>query len=639
MLAEACQWQWRLLVIGAAAMIVAFEVLRILASRHQIALRRQIAKSAQATPTSLRVSWLPGRLPPRLWRAGLRAPRRAVARLGLGAVLDAGQLAALRTVVRDTAGPHWDMQVSWEAPERRLVIIRGRAGNTEADLMAGARSSRHRALEASFSRTPLRDAVVTPLIDAAEDRPEYREIGYKVKFKTAIPVGNRTTQVGFENSLRSILGQHPSGRLWKFTWLLGNHNPGESDYLGGETAQLRIELQANLPKRIPHTPPDLDGVTGHELYHVPYGMGVAAKTAYWDISWKSNVPHALVVGPTGGGKTTTLRALITELVLRGVTVLAIDPKKIELDGLENWPGVAAVVYVLRDACELISAVHAEMHARLDWVHTTKVPNTELPIFAFILDELFIFSNMVERARKSADKLLSDWVKDEDPLGKLADIAALIRSAGGRRADGVQRPDAYVYGDAGGNVRDNYGTRICLAKLSPDGAYMMWGDGAIGREVDTSIPGRAVATNERGEPFDVQVVWTPDVDDHPNKRSRLSAEDLEIVSGLEPESEPLFMAFSREMRAFLTKHGRRYETPPRVDGVDDPADRILARDLVPGDRLHHVDDDGVTEVTGIVSQVRVEETSVFVDLVSDYRPRWQAEYDVDEYVHADRLDAS
>ncbi|WP_280381333.1 FtsK/SpoIIIE domain-containing protein [Nocardia wallacei] len=631
------QWQWQVLLVVLAVLAVATDLLRVQARRHRTALRRQIRKTTQISPTSLRVTWLPGKLPPRLWLPGLRTPRRAVARVELGTVLDGTRLAALRTAIQDTAGPVWDMDVQWDAPARRVTIHRGRAGVTEADLAAGARSSRHRALDATFGRSPLRNAVVTPIIDEHETRPAFREIGYIVEFTSALGVGRRAAQVAFEQALQKILGPHPSGRLWKFDWQLGHHNPDEEGYLGGEKARLVIELQADLPKLIAHTPPDLDGLTSHQRYMVPFGVGVGGRIGAWNVSWKSNVPHALVIGPTGGGKTSLLRTLITELVLRGIPVLAIDPKKIELDGMETWPGVAGVVYTLRDSCELISAVHAEMHARLDWVHATKVPNTELQIFAVILDELFIFSGMVQRAMKSADKTLSDWVKTEDPLGKLADIAALIRSAGGRRADGVQRPDAQIYGDAGGNVRDNYGTRISLAKLSADGAYMMWGDSNIGRDVDTSIPGRAVATDERGEPFDVQIMWTPDVDDHPNKRSRLSEDDLAIVTALQPASAPTFVAFSGEMRRFLTKHGGRYDTPPRIDGVpENTAERVLARDLVAGDRLHHVDTESGAKVTAIVSKVRVDGSSVFVDLVSSSRPRWQVECRLDEYVDADLL---
>uniref|UniRef100_UPI003F492C89 FtsK/SpoIIIE domain-containing protein n=1 Tax=Nocardia suismassiliense TaxID=2077092 RepID=UPI003F492C89 len=624
---------WRVLLVFIAVLAGGFDVLRFFASRHRTALRNRILKTTQCAPTSVRVTLLPGKLPPSLWWPSTRAPRRAVARFESGTVMDSARLTTLRTAVKASAGPGWDMQVSWDAPRERIVITRTPVSASLAT--AGSRSPRHRRLETSLARSPLRDSMIEAIVDKSIGQPDAREVGYRVDFSPSLAIGDRNVQSKLEGALREILGRHPSGRLWRFTWQLG-HDAGDRTR-DGESARLLIELQEALPTRIEHVPPaGLAELTGHQRYQIPYGVGVGGKIAVWDISWKSNVPHALVVGPTGGGKTTVLRAFVVELVLRAVTVLAVDPKKIELDGLENWPGVTAVVYTLRQACELISAVHAEMHARLDWVHATKIPNTELPIFAFILDELFVFSGMVQRAQKSGDKVLSDWVKGEDPLGKLADIAALIRSAGGRRADGVQRPDAYIYGEAGGNARDNYGTRICLAKLSPDGAYMMWGDSTIGREVDTSIPGRSMASNERGDPFGVQIVWTPDVDDHPNKWNRLSEEDRAIVTALRPTSEPVFVAYSREMRSFLTRLGRPYETPDVVDGVVSKPAQMPARDLSLGDRLHHVDDDGVTKVTGIVSKVRVTESHVYVDLVSDARPRWQAEYRLDEYVDADPL---
>lgn len=627
--------EWRILLVAAAIAAAVFDLMRFFAAGNRTAVRNQITKTTAQQPTSVRVTMLPGRAPAPLWWSALRTPRRAVVRFERGTVMDSGRLTSLRAAVKEAAGRSWDMQVSWDAPRDRIVITR--TPITEVARQTGnGRSPNHRKLETALARSPLRDARIETITSKTAEQPEEREIGYRVDFAPSLATGRRSVQNEIENALRGLLGTHPSGRLWKFTWQL-DHDPTDLSR-DGDSARLLVELQADLPRFVVHrAPTDLDSQTEHERLHVPFGEGVGEKIAVWNISWKSNAPHILIIGPTGGGKTSAIRTLVTGLVLRGICVLAIDPKKIELDGMENWPGVTAVVYTLRHICALISAVHSEMHARLDWVHATKMPNTTLPIFAIILDEFFVMSGMINRATKGPDKALADWVKGEDPLGKIADIAALIRSAGGREAVGVQRPDAFMFGDAGGSVRDNFGTRVSLARLSQDGDQMMWGESNVTRDVDTSVPGRAMASNERGDPFEAQIFWTPDVDDHPNKWSRLSEDDRTIIEGLRPEVEPVFVAYSHEMRDFLKRLGRPYKSPDPVAGEDPkkPA-QMRARDLSLGDRLHHVDDDGVTKVTGIVSKVRVTDTHVYVDLVSDSRPRWQAEYRLDELVDADQL---
>ncbi|GAA3133939.1 hypothetical protein GCM10020255_008460 [Rhodococcus baikonurensis] len=74
--------------------------------------------------------------------------------------------------------------------------------------------------------------------------------------------------------------------------------------------------------------------------YLPYATGAADAVAYWDVSTKSNKPHCLIVGPTGGGKTSAIRTILTEASLRGIPFIGVDPKMIELDGLEGTPAAA-----------------------------------------------------------------------------------------------------------------------------------------------------------------------------------------------------------------------------------------------------------------------------------------------------------
>ena len=238
--------------------------------------------------------------------------------------------------------------------------------------------------------------------------------------------------------------------------------------------------------------------------HLPYATTPSGETLSWNISSHAAGPHCLIVGPTGGGKTSVIRTLLTEAARRGIPFVGIDPKAIELDSLESEPNCVTIIGDPLDAAELIRALHREMHARLAWVQKNRAQPTDLQPLIVAVDEFFILSGKWQHLAKTGDDETREQLKELDPLGAWADLAVLARSAGIRLLLGVQRPDARLFGGASGNARDNFGTRISLGNLSQDGALMMWGDSTVGREVDTSVKGRGVALGDDGRPTAVQI---------------------------------------------------------------------------------------------------------------------------------------
>jgi hypothetical protein len=288
---------------------------------------------------------------------------------------------------------------------------------------------------------------------------------------------------------------------------------------------------------------------------------------YWDVSTSSNKPHCLIVGPTGGGKTSVIRTLLTEAARRGVPFVGVDPKMIELDGLEGYPGCGAIIYDGLRAAMFVRALHTEMMARNAYIHQMKIEGSQLPLMIAVLDEFFILSGKWQRLAKTGDDETREQLKELDPLGAWADLAVLARSAGIRLLLGVQRPDASLFGGASGNARDNFGTRISLGNLSQDGALMMWGDSTVGREVDTSVKGRGIALGDDGHPVDAQMWWTPNVDRHPNKWNQLAESEKAIIDGLLPPEAPQFTCYSQELASFieseraLATRARRHGSAP------------------------------------------------------------------------------
>lgn len=71
------------------------------------------------------------------------------------------------------------------------------------------------------------------------------------------------------------------------------------------------------------------------------------------------------------------------------------------------------------------------------------------------------------------------------LEKLGSLVRKGRSARVHVILGLQRPDADVLG---GEMRDNFGTRISLGPLSPQGAMMMWESPHLGVALPGGSPG-------------------------------------------------------------------------------------------------------------------------------------------------------
>ena len=61
------------------------------------------------------------------------------------------------------------------------------------------------------------------------------------------------------------------------------------------------------------------------------------------------------------------------------------------------------------------------------------------------------------------------------------------------------------------MRDNFGARVSMGRLSPAGAQMMWGSPHIGVAVPRGKRGRGVAISDDGTPVEIQTYYAPNPD--------------------------------------------------------------------------------------------------------------------------------
>ncbi|TCN53488.1 FtsK/SpoIIIE family protein [Rhodococcus sp. SMB37] len=590
-------YRWPL--AAATVPLIAADISRHRARRWSQMLESMVRQSTGHIPTKVTVPL------PTSWRT----IRRATIKMPRGAVIRPRQFEELSRAVESAFGgsESWAMTVRHEASRDRLVL-------TRTPIAPDTRSERQKALQDALDGASI---FTNPKVCVETIDENGIETGYRIEFEKSMNTGSPGFQMKVEEALASLAGEHESGRNWTSDWY-------------PDKGYLVMRLVTAMPTRVDH-PLDL---VDENLRHLPYATGSADRIMFWDVSTSSNKPHCLIVGPTGGGKTSVIRTLLTEAARRGIPFVGVDPKMIELDGLEGYPGCGAIIYDALRAAMFVRALHTEMMARNAYIHQMKIEGSQLPLMIAVLDEFFILSGKWQRLAKTGDDETKALLKELDPLGAWADLAVLARSAGIRLLLGVQRPDASLFGGASGNARDNFGTRISLGNLSQDGALMMWGDSTVGREVDTSVKGRGIALGDDGNPVDAQMWWTPNVDKHPNKWNQLSDGEKAIIDGLMPTEAPQFTCYSPELAEFieseraLAKRARSHGSVPEpiVIGAGRPDDAAVSMTKTATDPAPEPEDDDFADVIP-ASSVQAGQTVLVDDEDGELVPVTVDEVDV------------
>ncbi|MFD1018242.1 FtsK/SpoIIIE family DNA translocase [Thalassobacillus hwangdonensis] len=184
----------------------------------------------------------------------------------------------------------------------------------------------------------------------------------------------------------------------------------------------------------------------------------------------NKLPHLLVAGATGSGKSVCINGIITSILMRAkpheVKMMMIDPKKVELNVYNGIPHLLApVVTDAKKAARALKKVVAEMERRYDLFSDTGTRNIEgyneyvnkqnqlqeeqqpqLPYIVVLVDEL-------------ADLMMVASGDVEDAITRLAQMA---RAAGIHLIIATQRPSVDVIT---GVIKANIPSRIAFSVSS------------------------------------------------------------------------------------------------------------------------------------------------------------------------------
>lgn len=241
--------------------------------------------------------------------------------------------------------------------------------------------------------------------------------------------------------------------------------------LAAPTGTIRIEapipgkslVGIELPNKTPEIVPlrkllQSEEMEGKPKLAVALGLDVAGKPVIADIA---RMPHVLIAGQTGSGKSVCINAMLSTILFRAspyeVKFIMVDPKRVELTAYDGIPHLLSPVITEQE--KIISALRwlrAEMERRYKLFAEVGARNIEaynemsgfqaLPYIVLVIDEL-------------AEVILFSPVEVEDSITR---IAQLSRATGIHMILATQRPSVNVIT---GLIKANIPCRIAFAVAS------------------------------------------------------------------------------------------------------------------------------------------------------------------------------
>ncbi|HOJ49943.1 MAG TPA: DNA translocase FtsK [Spirochaetota bacterium] len=188
---------------------------------------------------------------------------------------------------------------------------------------------------------------------------------------------------------------------------------------------------------------------------IPFTLGkdITGKSHYTDIS---KIPHLLIAGSTGSGKSVCLNSLITTILYTKkpdeVKLILVDPKRVELKLYEGIPHlITPVIKELSDAINMLNWAVSYMEERYKILESCNVRNIKtynlinkekMPYILIIIDEF-------------ADFIITGKKEIEDPIIRLA---AMARAVGIHLVLATQRPSADIITNL---IKANFPGRIAF----------------------------------------------------------------------------------------------------------------------------------------------------------------------------------
>lgn len=314
--------------------------------------------------------------------------------------------------------------------------------------------------------------------------------------------------------------------------------------------QIELKPAQPLPTVAPY-PTELPEL--HDQMVIPLGVGEGGKLVNW---LPETLPHMLLVGPTGTGKTVFLFSLLVSCLARGWAVILVDPKELSFRGfdpvvlqrrgLEQWPGIDEIATSEIEMEHALGRSYDRMRDRYAALKHFEVKEEQLRPLLVVVDETGEMAERLNEYQGSTEKKelaeaagrKAGGAKNPE-LRKLWSNLRLGRQGRVFVVTATQRPDVtFIPGEA----RSNLTTRVGLGRLEGQALEMVFNtravqqrmtemvtDPATGERVAKRIRGRA-NVDVGGGPQTIQTFFVPD----PAKliTNELGASDIAAIQNLQ-----------------------------------------------------------------------------------------------------------
>jgi S-DNA-T family DNA segregation ATPase FtsK/SpoIIIE len=286
---------------------------------------------------------------------------------------------------------------------------------------------------------------------------------------------------------------------------------------------------------------------------LPLALGLTISGEPYSVDL-ATMPHLLIAGSTGSGKSVCLNCIITSLIYNlhpeALRFILIDPKRLELSVYDGLPHIERpVVTDVRDAEKLLGDAVLEMEDRYRRLARAGVRNIIdynqrekeiLPYIVIIVDEL-------------ADMMMSGLSRMESLITRLAQMA---RAVGIHLVLATQRPSVDVIT---GLIKANFSTRIAFQTatkvdsrtiLDTNGAEKLLGKGdMLFSRPGLPEPARIHGAFISGDEIEQIVEYIAEQEYRTRPIETFEKSSTSSVPGFDPASDPLY----REAVELVIRH--------------------------------------------------------------------------------------